>query len=183
MHASTLRADDVAIFSGIALSIASIASAALGGPGWLDYVLSGGTIVALLAATLISHKARARARQKQQAQRQRIDDSVREYDALCHQIAGNSETQYLRLRESLGQMQDVFSSAASELNRSFTGNATSHSAARNDSLRHLADELLALSAAHDQAAQSTSLERFATETRDAIHGFVTTVQQLKGSGE
>lgn len=50
MHASTLRADDVAIFSGIALSIASIASAALGGPGWLDYVLSGGTIVALLAA-------------------------------------------------------------------------------------------------------------------------------------
>ena len=182
MHASTLRADDVAIFSGIALSIASIASAALGGPGWLDYVLSGGTIVALLAATLISHKARARARQKQQAQRQRIDDSVREYDALCHQIAGNSETQYLRLRESLGQMQDVFSSAASELNRSFTGNATSHSAARNDSLRHLADELLALSAAHDQAAQSTSLERFATETRDAIHGFVTTVQQLKGSG-
>jgi heme exporter protein D len=142
MHATTIRADDVATLSGIALSIASIIATALDGPGWLAYALGAGTVLSLLAATVISHRARARARRNQQLQRERINGSV-QYDTLCERIADSSEQQYQRLQESLGQIQEVFSNALADLNRSLTGSNSSQS----DSLRHLADELLALAGA------------------------------------
>jgi len=178
MHATTIRADDVATLSGIGLSVAGIAATAFGGPAWLAYTLGVGTILSLLAATTISHRARARARRNQQLQRERINGSVHEYDALCERIAGSSEHQYQRLQESLGQIQEVFSNALSDLNRSLTGSDTQQS----DSLRHLADELLALAGAQDSSARDSGLTRFAAETRDTIDAFVSTVQQLKTSG-
>ena len=178
MHATTLRADDVATLSGIALSIASIIATAFDGPGWLAYALGAGTILSLLAATVISHRARARARRNQQLQRERINGSVQEYDTLCERIAGSSEQQYQRLQESLGQIQEVFSNALADLNRSLTGSNSSQS----DSLRHLADELLALAGAQESSARNSGLTRFAEETRDTLNAFVSTVQQLKASG-
>ena len=178
MHATTIRADDVATLSGIALSIASIISTAFDGPGWLAYTLGAGTILSLLAATVISHRARARARRNQQLQRERINGSVQEYDTLCERIAGSSEQQYQRLQESLGQIQEVFSNALADLNRSLTGSNSSQS----DSLRHLADELLALAGAQESSARNSGLTRFAEETRDTLNAFVSTVQQLKASG-
>ena len=181
MSNQSIRADDLATFAGITLSIASIVSVALGGPAWMDYVLSGGTIAALLTATFISHQARGRARRNQQEQLKRINDSVHEYDDLCDRIAHDSETQYQRLRDSLGQMQDVIASAASKLGGSLTG-LQNNSNDQREMLRHLVDELLALATNEDQVLQSTGLQRFAEETREAIHEFVGTVERLKTSG-
>ncbi|WP_374485376.1 methyl-accepting chemotaxis protein [Zoogloea sp.] len=178
MASSSIRADDIATFSGIALSIASMASVSLSGPSTLNYALGSGTILALIAAAIISHGARARARTQKLAQNKLIDDSVREYDALCARIAGNSETQYLRLRESLVQMQEVFGSAVGDLHRSLTGDGSKH----QDSLRNLADELVALAATQDEATHNGGIERFTTETQAAIGNFVATVQQLQASG-
>jgi methyl-accepting chemotaxis protein len=178
MPSLSIRADDIATFSGIALSIASMASVALGGPSELNYALGCGTIAALIVATMISHGARARARASKLAQNKLIDDSVREYDMLCARIADNSETQYLRLRESLGQMQEVFGSAVGDLHRSLTGGGSQH----QDSLRNLADELVALAATQDEATNNRGIERFSAETQAAIGSFVVTVQQLQASG-
>ncbi|WP_347250479.1 hypothetical protein, partial [Zoogloea sp.] len=178
MHATPLRADDVATLTGIALSIASIMATAFHGPEWLAYALGAGTILSLLAATAISHRARAQARRNQQLQRERINGSVQEYDTLCESIAGNSEQQYQRLQESLGQIQEVFSNALADLNRSLTGS----NSAQSESLRHLADELLALAGAQEDSARNSGLTRFAEETRDTLNAFVSTVHQLKASG-
>lgn len=178
MHASPLRADDIATLSGIALSIAGMVSVAFGGPPELNYALGCGTVAALAIAIAISHQARARARLNKLAQTRRIDDSVQAYDALCASIADSSEAQYQRLRESLAQMQDVFSSAVGDLHRSLTGDGGN----QQDSLRNLADELVALAATQDQATHNGGIERFSAETQAAISSFVATVQQLQASG-
>ena len=173
----TLRADDLAILSGIALSLAAIALTTLGGPVSLIYTVEAGIILSLMAATIISHRARGQARRNQQIQRDRINGCVQEYDGLCARIAGNSEGQFQRLEESLTQIQDVLTNALSSLNRSLTGGS-----GQSQSLRHLADELLTLAKAHDNTAHDDGIERFAEETRDTMTAFVTTVQHLKASG-
>ena len=181
MSAPRIRSDDIATFSGIVLALAGIAAHYLEGPDWLQYALSGGVIVALIAATSISHRARGRARENARRQRERIDSSVQEYDSLCTRIAAESETQYGRLGESLNQMNEVIASAASKLGGSLTG-LQDNSNDQRELLRHLVDELLALATNEDQVQQSSGLQRFAEETREAIHEFVVTVGALQASG-
>ncbi|HMV19550.1 MAG TPA: methyl-accepting chemotaxis protein [Zoogloea sp.] len=179
MIRTRFRADDFAILVALATSAGGIASAALGGPAGLSLVAGTFTVVALVTAMIVSRRARERWRQQQQAQRESIDSSVREYDMLCDQIAVQSGFQYERLRESLGQMQDVVSSAASKLGGSLAGGQGGNS---RDQLRHLVDELLSLAAEEERALQESGLERFAAETRDALRDFVGTVERLKASG-
>jgi methyl-accepting chemotaxis protein len=181
MPQQSIRADDVAVIGAILLSLSALAAELLAAPAALTYALNGGIIAALIAATVVSHRARARSRESLRAQVERIDCSVREYDGLCERIAQDSEAQYKRLGESLGQLQEVVSSAANKLGGSLTG-LQHNSDNQREMLRHLVDELLALAAEEDQVQQSTGLQRFAEEAREAIHEFVTTVQTLKTSG-
>lgn len=181
MPSPHLRADDVATSLGIVLALVGVVCHYLDGPDWLQYTLSAGVIVALLSATVISHRARARARENARRQRERIDSSVREYDLLCDRIAAESETQYARLGESLEQMNGVITSAASKLGGSLTG-LQHNSNDQRELLRHLVDELLALATNDEQLQQSSGLQRFAEETREAIHAFVVTVGALQASG-
>ncbi len=169
---SSIRADDIATLSGIVLALAGIAANYANGPAWVHYALGGGVIAALIAATVISHRARARARENARQQRERIDSGVLEYDTLCDRIAAESETHYARLGESLTQMNEVVASAAQAMG----GND------HREQLRQQVDELVALAANEDQARQHSGLQRFAEETREALRAFVVTVGALQASG-
>ena len=172
MSASSIRADDIATLSGIVLALAGIVAHTAGAPAWLHYALGGGVIAALIAATVISHRARARAREHTRRQRERIDSGVLEYDTLCDRIAAESEAHYARLGESLTQMNEVVASAAQAMG----GND------HREQLRQQVDELVALAANEDQARQHSGLQRFAEETREALRAFVLTVGALQTSG-
>ncbi|MCE1185516.1 MAG: hypothetical protein LWW92_07935, partial [Rhodocyclales bacterium] len=179
MSNPTLRQDDIALFSGIALSCASTASFVWNAPPWISYTLAGATLLALVATTRISHRARKHARQQQQDQRRRIDDSVREYDALCARISTQSQAQYQSLQECLTQMQRIFSGALHELHGQLLGNQN-----RNNhqlGLNGLADELLSLSEAQQEMSRNSRVSQFAEETRGALQSFVQTVEHLKAS--
>ncbi len=179
MPNTSLRQDDVALFAGIALSCASTASFAFHAPAFASYGLALTSLLALVATSVISHRARNHARQMQQEQRKRIDDSVREYDALCARISTQSQAQYQSLQECLTQMQRIFSGALHELHGQLLGSQARN--AHQLGLNGLADELLTLSEAQQEMSRNSRVSQFAEETRGALQSFVHTVEHLKAS--
>jgi methyl-accepting chemotaxis protein len=178
MSKIALRADDIAVYVGMACIGLSLVSSIADGSDWFVIFATSGGIFSLIVAVTISHQARDRAKAEHSLQRQRINDSVREYDKLCNQIARCSDVQFQRLGSSFAQMNAVLGNAIEDLHQNLTGTNAS-----GPSLRALADDLVALASTDDQNSRSEGVMRFVDETVVAVGEFVKMVQHLQASGD
>lgn len=97
-----------------------------------------------------------------------INRNVGRYDDLCAALATGSQQQFQRLQGSIGQTQDIISSACGNLRESEGRSA----------LRTMVEELQALASDEDQARRRAGIAQFAQEMQTALSGFVATVEAL-----
>jgi len=179
-----LRADDIAILFGLAFCLLIPVSHLFAAPFWLATAFAALAMVSMCCGLVLSFKARQRAREAALMNMQRINDSVRNYDQLCSQVAGDSQVQYGRLKDSLEQVRGIVSNAVQELREGMSeASAGKSGKLQKRALRGLVDELVGIAAEEAEQAKSSRLERFAEESHLAIHGFVETVERLKQSGD
>ena len=174
----SLRPDDQAFSAALLVVGLSIVVLLAGGGTLAGLIGLGLTAVLLGLGMVLSRQARARAREEQGLRLQAIDDHLATYDALCSELGEDSDRHFTILRDSLEQARSIVASAASNLGGSLAG-LHSNSRDQKELLRNLVNELLTLASDKVTTESVDGIQRFATETRDAIHTFVRTVNSLQ----
>jgi methyl-accepting chemotaxis protein len=179
---NSIRVDDAFLWVAITASITAFVALASGASGSASLTLVGASIVLAVAATVTGQQARKRYRRAALANKAKVEGVLKQYEAICGDLAKGSKSHYATLDDCLSQLNGIVSSAAAKLGGSLTG-MRDQSDSQRDMLRHLVTELLSLSTDDSQKSHSDGLQKFADQSRAAIAGFIGTVVSLKQSSE